>query len=266
MQDRYAGDVGDFGKYGLLRHLLGRQPEGRMRIGVAWYLVPCETHNQDGKHLGYLRDDGKFRPCDPELFDSLQGLFGHVLSGGEGTPRTVAAIETNSILPNDPLFFSVPLSYEAGMPVQERLEVRRRWLDLALDSLAEADIVFLDPDNGIECSSVGRAAFKGPKYVFWDEIAKFGSASRGQSLVVYHHTNRRKATSEDVDSSYEQVGELLGEFRKRLPHLTTSAVLYTRGTRRAFFVAANEGHLDSLATGLDRLFETPWREHFIRVT
>jgi hypothetical protein len=35
MQDRYAGDVGDYVKFALLRHLC----PGR-RLGIAWYLHP----------------------------------------------------------------------------------------------------------------------------------------------------------------------------------------------------------------------------------
>ena len=38
MQNRYVGDIGDFGKYGLLRALYhGRQ------LGVAWYLCPDDV-------------------------------------------------------------------------------------------------------------------------------------------------------------------------------------------------------------------------------
>lgn len=266
MQDRYAGDVGDFGKYGLLRLLCGQPHTSRLRLGVVWCLVPCETHNQDGKHVGYLRDERRFRRCDPELFDSLQRMFGQSSGSVKETPRTIAAIESSSILPRDTLFHGAPLSYPETMPVQARLELRRRWLDLALENVAEADIVFLDPDNGIECSSVGRASLKGPKFIFWDEVEEFASLRREQSLVVYHHTNRRKASSLEKDSSYEQVEELLAEFRRRFPHLSTSAVLFTRGTRRAFFVAANERHRESIESGLNSLFESPWKEHFIRVS
>lgn len=43
MQDRYTGDIGDFGKLGLLRVL----QEQNLLIGVNWYLTPDETHNED---------------------------------------------------------------------------------------------------------------------------------------------------------------------------------------------------------------------------
>ena len=43
MQNRYTGDIGDFGKLGLLRVL----QESGLTIGVNWYLVPDENHNSD---------------------------------------------------------------------------------------------------------------------------------------------------------------------------------------------------------------------------
>ena len=48
VQDRYVGDVGDFGKYGLLRALCG----GDLTLGVVWYLYPDEEANNDGDDIG----------------------------------------------------------------------------------------------------------------------------------------------------------------------------------------------------------------------
>lgn len=57
MQNRYTGDVGDFGTYGLLRALAAPAGARPMRLGVVWHLVPDESHNADGKHVGYLNSD-----------------------------------------------------------------------------------------------------------------------------------------------------------------------------------------------------------------
>ena len=72
MQDRYVGDIGDFGKYGLLRAISGMHDPVRnqhLQLGIAWYLFPDESHTADGKFTGYLEDEGdnhkKFRACDP---------------------------------------------------------------------------------------------------------------------------------------------------------------------------------------------------------
>jgi hypothetical protein len=38
MQDAYVGDVGDFGKYGLLNEI-HRKSDGKIRLGINWYYV-----------------------------------------------------------------------------------------------------------------------------------------------------------------------------------------------------------------------------------
>ena len=76
MQDKYVGDVGDYYKYGLLRHLIGHtagDQSNRLKLGVVWYLFndPCERN--DGNHRSYLeeRNSRLFRPLDPELYDAM---------------------------------------------------------------------------------------------------------------------------------------------------------------------------------------------------
>lgn len=86
MQNRYAGDIGDFGKLGLLRRL--RQTG--LSIGVNWYLTPDETHNGDGRHVGYLKND-MFRACDEQLWSAL----GQIVKSGN---RQVCELESAGIL------------------------------------------------------------------------------------------------------------------------------------------------------------------------
>ena len=65
MQDRYAGDIGDFGKYGLLRALCGEA----LRLGVLWYAFEGDRKRapNDGKRIDYLDPpDEQLRECDPD--------------------------------------------------------------------------------------------------------------------------------------------------------------------------------------------------------
>ncbi len=73
----------------------------------------------------------------------------------------------------DTIFYSTPLSYPDGMSTPKRVALRADWFAKALEQTSAADIVFLDPDNGIECKSVKRTSRKGPKYVYWDDIDSF---------------------------------------------------------------------------------------------
>ena len=53
MKDQYVGDIGDYGKYGLLRYLNGCG----LKIGVNWYLTPDDGRS-DGNHTEYLEAGG----------------------------------------------------------------------------------------------------------------------------------------------------------------------------------------------------------------
>lgn len=77
MQNRYSGDIGDFSKLGLLRHL----SQTGLSIGLNWYLVPDESHNNDGMHNGYLSDHS-FEACDPDLWKALYKGKGIIISSG----------------------------------------------------------------------------------------------------------------------------------------------------------------------------------------
>ena len=80
MQNRYAGDIGDYGKLGLLRSL----SRTGLRIGVNWYLTPDEDHNGDGRHTAYLRDDS-YRSFDEDLWRKLREI-------ANSDQRSVAAL------------------------------------------------------------------------------------------------------------------------------------------------------------------------------
>jgi hypothetical protein len=53
VQDRYAGDLGDHLKFGLLRWLVPQGSPASPRLGVVWYRPVNEAHNADGKHAAY---------------------------------------------------------------------------------------------------------------------------------------------------------------------------------------------------------------------
>ena len=60
VQDRYAGDIGDFVKLGLLRAI-----SPGYALGLAWYHVPDEGHNDDGRHIGYIAQPETYSALDP---------------------------------------------------------------------------------------------------------------------------------------------------------------------------------------------------------
>jgi len=251
MQDRYVGDVGDFGKYGLLRWLCGARhadDQPPLRLGILWYLVPDESQVNDGKHTGYLDKPDTYRDCDPDLFDALFRIV-------KGRTRSVREVEAARLFPEDTVFYDTVLTYDTIRRKDERLAQRENWLKGGLSETKACDIVFLDPDNGLEVPSAPKHTKRAPKYAYYDEVRQF--ADRGQSLVIYHHLCRQGTTAEQV---YARVKDL----HERSTVENVLPLILRRGTARAFFILPTPSHTSVIQSRLDAMKNHPWmiRQHF----
>ena len=206
MQDRYAGDVGDYVKLGLLRALAPDR-----QLGVVWYRFPDEDHNKDGRHITYLEQPERYRQLDPALFEHLRGVV-------------VTARSIGSLRPALPGVVSCEDSVDSGMvPARQRRSWRRAWFDRALGQISSCDIVFADPDNGIVDDAdarKGRAKFG--KQMPLEEVK---ALAEGRCAIVYHH-NTRRAGGHDAE-----VDHWLGSFG--VPSMAVRATAYSP---RTFFV------------------------------
>jgi hypothetical protein len=251
LQNRYVGDLGDFGKYGLLRALCGSAGSvPQLSLGVVWYLVPDEERTNDGSRIQYLSSSGLgvtvFRNCDPELYDALR----KIVANGR---RNVKSIRDDHVLPLGTVFFYEPLTFNRLSRNREgRVAYRHRWLERAYKAMTACDVVFLDPDNGFE-SRVAPHHKSGPKYVFLDEMKEY--LKRGQSLVVYHHLGRRGTAKEQLDRQFRRLLALGGG-------ANVFAMLYHRGTARAFFVIEAPAHKPLLLQRANRFRSSLWSQHF----
>ncbi|MDE2695742.1 MAG: hypothetical protein OXH97_04405 [Chloroflexota bacterium] len=253
MQDRYAGDIGDFGKYGLLRWLCGDDEHGpALKLGVLWYRVPNEKGNNDGSHTGYVHSDpgAGFQECDKELFRIMKSI---VCEG----KRTIGEVEVSGALPTETFCHSDPLCYVPREPRPEREERRCRWIAEGRRRVIGAQLVFADPDNGLQTEGVARHEMRGRKYAYYDDLAPL--VERGQSLVVYHHLGRQ--------DHKVQIKARLEDLRERLPHASGAFGLrFRRGTARAFLVLPTSQHAEVLRARAETLLDSAWgiNEHFDR--
>jgi hypothetical protein len=174
MQNRYVGDIGDYLKLGILRAL-----SPGYRLGVAWWLFPDEVHNRDGRHIGYLERPERWRHYDPELFDALC----HVVTSNQ---RSVPVLEAADVLPS-----AIHASdlFPLGGRTSGRSGERHLWFSRVRSRLAEADLVFVDPDNGLEPAGYRPSSAKAGKSVLLSELHELARPQR--CLVVYHHQSRR---------------------------------------------------------------------------
>ena len=263
MQNKFVGDVGDFGKYGLLRWLTGMTreatedeerlwrvqvmhesaSENSLQLGVVWYMQP--DGGRGGGQIEYLTDrrNPRFRCCDDKLFFVLRGLVQNA--------RSVNAIQECQILPipeDDPRWYGERLLYPEDSTQVDRANIRDRWMAKAVESMEKANLVLIDPDNGIPCECFEPWSRTGPKYSFMDDLRFL--VKKGKSLVIYHHFTRRHGTAEEEGRHFSHCLE-------RELGLPVYALKYNRGTR-FFFIVAQIEHSGTISERLASFFGSRW--------
>lgn len=168
MKEQYVADVSDYRKYALLR---GLSAEGDHKIGVCWMLTP-DDRGPDGMKLDYLNQPDQFRQHDPVLFDHLKKVV-------EDHPnRSLDAIEKAELI-TEARYFNSALP-DAQIARQEYwTECEKRFTD--------RDLIFFDPDNGLE-GSLPRGRKNSSKFLYLDETIPFFEV--GKSLLIYQHFPR----------------------------------------------------------------------------
>lgn len=171
MRDQYAGDVSDVLKFAFLRALAGTD----RTLGVAWYYVPGDDGRADGRHLEW-RDEPAWRDLDPVVHAGLGAL----------AERSVAALESAAIWPVRRLFHRDPV------PVRR---LRPAWSHAKREALVGADIVFLDPDNGLGGET--------PKHATYSEVRLLRRPRR--AIVFITFPSRSATHDEQVRQMHERL-------------------------------------------------------------
>jgi len=247
VQDKFVADVGDYGKYGLLRALCGltgSEASDQLSLGIVWYFVR-------DRGIGYLDDPDSFRDSDPEVFDALLRIV-------NDSQRSVASIALSRVFPARTVFFP------EAVPTQ--LGDRKEWLQRALESTKDCELVFLDPDNGLTSGSLGDGSISS-KHVYYEELKRFLGqvVPTGQSVVIYHHLPRKRA-EDHIQTLRTEMARAL-----KLPE-EPWALLYRRFTLRAYFIIPHRHHRNALRERINRFLDGPWGQnrregpHFQRVS
>ena len=195
MKNQYFGDVDDYLKYGILRCLAG----AGWRPGVCWMLTPDDTRT-DGRRTAYLADPRRWRAHDPALFDALAAAL------GRPDGRDVRRMEEAGLLPGARFFRD---------PVPEATGPRHGWLAAAHAALHGADLIFFDPDNGLEVRSVSPGRRGSSRYLYWHEVEATWRA--GASLLLFQHFPR--------EPRGRVIPRLTGALAARTPGATVTALV-----------------------------------------
>ena len=217
MQDRYTGDVGDFVKYGLLRAV-----KGRKRLGVAWYLHPDVGPAGDGAHTEYLAQHERWHHLDPRLFEALARIV-------RDDDRSVQAVQRSGVL-GDAVFAGARLDVSA-VQWRDRQDWRRRWFKAVQNRLADCDVVFADPDNGLVPDNRFRPERKEDAKRI--PLAEATALAEGRTAVIYHH-NSRRAGGHSSEIRY---------WMSRLPGCS-SAYYWWRWSNRTFFFINSDAEVE----------------------
>lgn len=228
MQDSYVGDIGDFGKYGLLRNICRTD----LTLAINWYKVSPKSFQKqnDGKYTDYLYQPDRYRHYDSTLFDTLQTI---VLTESR---RTIQKIETSDLL--HATFFN-----------QDILSHRNAWHQEALRKTEHADIVFLDPDNGLETEKMHVNGKTTEKHVKWNELKDY--YDRGQSVILYQH--RPQMMKKDVC-----IKSVLAFNDCYLLSDAVYILAFPKYTNRFYFFFTHEKHSATVKQVCD-LMETAWK-------
>lgn len=253
MQDRFVGDIGDFGKYGLLRALTGIHPplppKERLSLGIVW-CVPDEqtitkTPEGHGQSISYLfneKVESRFQRCDPALFNALKNIV--------YSARNLQGVDLSQILGSYTTFYDVPINHN----------VRKQWIDDAVSHTSKAKIVFLDPDVGM-ADAEGNAPKKtsyqskdASNYIFLSEITPF---MQGKTVIIYQSFGRHI-------SHLDQVKKWEIQLRNRFPEVDIITLKFKARPPRAFIILPAAKHAKTIDARLEKMLDGPWGQHFTR--
>lgn len=218
MKAQYVGDIGDFGKVLLLKHLarLG------FKIGVNWEMTR-DDDGPDGNHRDYVYYRGVhcLCCCDIELLAGIAPLA-IMLRGQRRIGDLEDLIRT---------FSPGAVFYNEFFDDGGKREMRSRE---AFERLTgrEIDLVFIDPDNGL---ADGRPI--SAKHIYLKELESYWN--RRKSLLIYHHLPQRRPAE-----------PVIGRWAQELRKLEDSHIThfrFRRGTGRVYFLCVQPVHMSLIS-------------------
>lgn len=234
MQDKYVGDIGDFGKFHLFRFLFDHEesPLYGKSLSQIWYMHEGEGEkNNDGRHIDYFQ---RIMGSDQFLEESLSNLL-------KNNQRQVTQFEALKLLQNAKFYYE---------HVPKVLEERHSWLNRALRFSNNVEVVAVEPDNGmaLKCQREEKRleiltleehhdqkSFP-HKYIFAEEVKHFYELPQLEVCIVYQHLNR-------CFSHNEQIIFLLNTLREVYAHVI--AIKHKPYSPRVFFFLCKSENIKS---------------------
>ena len=180
--------------------------------------------------------------CDPDLYSELQKLV------GQNMERNKQRGIDDSI--NSPILPCETLHYELPIPRPANRASRRRWFNEAIARTTESDVIFLNPDNGIDWK--GKAKLR---YAHSWELEELLGKKTGKIVVIYQHAQRTDWVANNA--------RILICGPLAVQHLWVCT--WHSVSKRGYFIAARtEKQREKIDERLKILKKSPWveRKHF----
>lgn len=212
MKNQYFGDFGDYQKFSLLKML---RDVGRFKITTHW-MKTTDDGGADGRHIGYLKKPQTWNSFDKSIFDFIKK---HV----DNKTRNLALYEKSA--------HAIGIKF-----VNDHVENPKKRLKL-LDEIRndkKSNLIFFDPDNGIEVKSTNSRNVH--KYVLWGDIET--TFNSGKSVLIYQHFSRK---NRDVF-----IKEKLDEMRDRF----SADIFAIKVEYSVYFLLAQRHHVSNIRKSL----------------
>lgn len=226
MKNQYFGDINDYKKYGLLRSIASAS---NIKILVAWMLTE-DDGSTDGKFIEYLSEESKWSKYDEPLYIEISDLL------KQNKKREVGLIEKTDLLGNSEYFSKI---------VPDNAEFRANWLTELINESEKNELIFLDPDNGLEIKSKKFGTKNSSKFLYWSEVQKLWE--EGKSLLIYQHFIREKR-----DTFIERM-------LKKLSEKTPNSKVEAFSTSNVVFLLALQPNHHQLHQPIVSLVESRWK-------
>ena len=247
MQDKYVGDIGDFGKFALLLNIIGNN----FKLGINWYHVPDDEHV--GGNITKWLSEERFDGYDDKLKSELKNLV-------KEQKRKVRELEKADILNNETIYYNYILDFyinKNNIPAKlirdYRKNKRNEWHQKALYDLKDCDIVFLDPDNGININDLAIYAIKGNKYISQNELIDY--YNNGKSIIFYSHRPMQK--KEIYIQKFINLQRLLDFDKSKWLGIT-----FHRYAAKDFIFIIQPEHYEQLSAKINDFLHSKWEKHF----
>jgi len=141
-------------------------------------MLTIDDGRTDRKFTSYLDQPQRWRQYDPALFDSLRNS---IVSGRN---RNVALAKSLNLLAGAKFYDSF---------ITDSRDNRATYFSEMRVTLLECELIFFDPDNGIEISSIAKGRRNSSKYIYWDEIIDaYKQVIRFWFIGIFHEKNEAR--------------------------------------------------------------------------